>query len=163
LAQGVTGGADFVRTFGARAFRRPLTDEEVSRYSAMGDPTVVVQAMLSSPNFLYRAEVGVARPDGTYALTAYELAAALSYFFWGTMPDDALFKAAADGTLGTSQGVEAQARRLLADPRAKEQLKHFSVQWLGVERVLTEDKNPTLFPSFDDTARQALYAQTQEL
>src|SRR5581483_8748966 len=114
-----------------------------------------------SPSFLYRSETGELQGDGTYRLTPYELASALSYFFWGTMPDDALFAAAADGTLSTPQGVEAQARRLAADPRAVDQLKHFSVQWLGVERVLTEDKNPALFPAFDDNRRQALYAQTQ--
>jgi hypothetical protein len=162
LAPSVTAGADFVRTFGRRAFRRPLTDEEVSRYTAMGDTSLIMQSMLSSPNFLYRSEVGEPQSDGTYALTPYELASALSYFFWGSMPDEALLTAAANGTLQTPQGVEAQARRLLADPRAKEQLKHFSVQWLGVERVLTEDKSPTLFASFDADARQALYAQTQE-
>jgi hypothetical protein len=158
----LTAGSDFVRAFGLRAFRRPLTDEELSRYTAMGDPSLIVQSMVSSPNFLYRSEVGEPRGDGTYALTPYELASALSYFFWGSMPDDALLTAAANGTLASAQGVEAQARRLMADARAREQLKHFSVQWLGVERVLTEDKSPTLFPSFDANARQALYAQTQD-
>lgn len=161
--------ANFVRAFGRRAWRRPLTDDEVKRLAAMltgqsgleNGVRAVVRAMLSSPHFLYRSEIGEAQADGSYRLTPYELASALSYTLWGTMPDDALLDAAAKGELATAQGQEAQARRLLAHPRAREALGSFAEQWLGTDVVETVDKNAAMFPEMTPELRAAMREETR--
>jgi len=100
-----TCARSFVETFGLRAFRRPLTSSETERYLKLfasdltGDSfdegmRLSINAMLASPAFLYRSEVGNAQGDGTFKLSGYEVASALSYLFWGSMPDQALFDAA---------------------------------------------------------------------
>lgn len=154
--------AELVRTLGKRVFRRPLADDEVATYAALitSQPdfstgaSVAIQVMLSSPYFLYRSEIGE-------ELTPYEVASALSYLIWGTMPDDGLFAAAESGELSTPDGLEKQARRLLADPRARELIGTFGVQWLGVEPILTTDKSADLYPDFTPAVRQALEDETR--
>lgn len=161
--------AEFARAFGARAFRRPLTDAEASRYAALvtAQPdfatgvSVAVQVMLSSPYFLYRFEIGEPQADGTIRLTPFETAGVLSYMFWGSMPDDALFEAAASGKLGSPEGVEEEARRLLADARARPQIETFAAQWLGIEGITTQAKSDAMFPGFGSDVRNALLAETQ--
>ena len=116
----------FVQSFGQRAFRRPLAADEVTRYLALFAPSVtggsfdkgmelVMRAMLSSPYFLYRSEMGERAPDGSYKLSPYEVATALSFFLWGTTPDDQLLEAARSGALARPDGFEAAARRLIED------------------------------------------------
>ncbi len=159
----------FVRSFGARAFRRPLSDAEVARYTALysgrGDAkkgaAAVVTAMLASPAFLYRAEIGERQADGTYKLGGFEVASALSYFAWGTMPDAALFEAARRGDLGGAAGIERELRRLLADPRARPQVGRFALEWLGAEKVLGAQKNPALYPDFTDGLKASLAEETR--
>ena len=155
----------FVKTFGQRAFRRPLSNAEVARYTKLvaessSGLAAAARAFLSSPKFLYRAE-GSAAEGTAYRLDAYETASALSYLFWGSMPDQALFDAAATGRLVTAAQVEQQARRLLTDPRSREALGRFASQWLGAEEVLTVDKQPAMFPNFDVGARAALLQTTR--
>jgi hypothetical protein len=158
----------WVRSFGSRAFRRPLTQTEVDRYVALvlGEASftdgvaLALQVMLSSPHFLYRSEVGVASA-GHFRLDPHETATALSYFLWGTMPDADLFAAADAGELATADQVRAQVRRLLDDPRARLQLGRFAAMWLGVERILTADKSPALFPQDNDALRAAMLEETQ--
>jgi hypothetical protein len=166
--------ASFVEGFGERAFRRPLTPGESDRYQALltgagtfdDGVTLVVEAMLVSPSFLYRSEVGSSKGD-IAVLDAYERASALSYFLWGTTPDATLLTAAAAGELDTVSGIETHARRMLGDARARETAEAFAAQWLGIERVLTADKRTDLFPDWTVTARtsavkasQALYSHT---
>lgn len=159
----------FVREFGERAFRRPLTEAQVTRYAEhiTSQPdfeaglSVAVRVMLSSPYFLYRSELGEDRGDGTYALTPWEMASAMSYLYWGTMPDDALFEAARRGQLSTPEQIEAQAERLLDDPRARPILGDFAEQWLGIEKIATKPKNQTMFPDFDEPLRRAMLDETR--
>ena len=161
--------AQFARAFGRRAFRRPLTDDEVSKYAGLVTAQadfktgvgVALQVMLSSPYFLYRFELGAAQPDGSFKLTPHEVATALSYMFWGTMPDQALFDAADGGALDDAAGVEKQARRLLADPRSRPVVEVFASQWLGVESILVAQKSAALYPGFDDGLRRALAEETR--
>jgi hypothetical protein len=159
-----------VEGLGRRVFRRPLAADEVERFVALGlaplDRTegvaTAVHAMLVSPYFLYRSELG--EPDGDgYRLTGWEIASALSYAIWGTAPDDALLDAAAAGALDTPAGIEAAARRLLADPRARAAVGELVLQWAGGEAVLTADKRADLFPDFDAATRAALARETREL
>jgi hypothetical protein len=157
-----------VTQLGKRAFRRPLTDAEVARHTGVllgaGDfdkgVKAALRAMLTSPSFAYRSEVGERQPDGTYKLTPWETASALSYFFWGTMPDAALFDAAERGDLGTPTGIEREARRLLASPRARATVSTFAEQWLGSESVGQVTKSDALYP-FPSDIRAAMLEETR--
>jgi hypothetical protein len=157
----------FVQKFGLKAFRRPLTQDEVARYEAMFDKELTgnnfdeglklaMTAMLVSPNFLYRSEVGDKQSNNTFTLTPYETASALSYLYWGSMPDQALFDAAEKKQLGTKAELETQARRLLADNKAKDQLAEFSLQWLRSDSLMSAFKDNMIYPMFQDGVRKAM-------
>jgi hypothetical protein len=161
-------GSQMIAEFGGRAFRRPLTDEEIDRYESFFDRMMseisfraamelTVQAILQAPAFLYRIELGV--PEGGEAIVPledYEMASRLSYFLWQTMPDDELLEAAANGELRTSEQVAAQARRMLNDRRATDAIVDFHRQWLELDRVVGENKDPSLYPNWNDTLRDAM-------
>ncbi len=135
----------FVKKFGARALRRPLTSDEVDFYkSAYGSTTKadaaayadLIGVFLTSPEFFYFVEHGATAVSGqsnVYELSAYELASRLSYQLWQTAPDDALLDAAAKGSLLESATYSAQLDRMLADPRARSTLDEFFADWMKVE------------------------------
>lgn len=154
----------FVESFGRRAFRRPLSEPEVDAYSALhasaaelypsggafeNSVHLVVQAMLQSPDFLYRIELAEdTEGHGVAALTDYEIASRLSFSLWNRMPDDALFEAAARGELRTTNEVRAQARRMLEDPRGEAMLARFHGQWLEADRYQGLMRDPSRYPAF---------------
>jgi hypothetical protein len=131
----------FIKTFGARALRRPLTSDEVDFYkSAYGSSTTasaaayadLIGVFLTAPELLYFVEHGgnaVAGQSNVFDASAYELASRLSYQLWQTSPDDALLAAAADGSLLTDAAYRAQIARMLADPRARPALDEFFADW----------------------------------
>ncbi len=161
--------SSFVSGFGRRAFRRPLTDAELNRYrtlalsgaDASAGVELAMRAMLVSPAFLYRSEMGAPRGDGTFALSSYELATALSYQLWGTMPDDALLDAAGRGELVDAASREREARRLLADPRAREQVADFADMWLGIEEVAEKTKSSSVYPTWSTDLGADLREETR--
>ncbi|HEY8570460.1 DUF1592 domain-containing protein, partial [Microbulbifer sp.] len=131
LVSGCSDTNCVVDTLGFRLFRRPLAADEVSRYatlySADDDGRLALQAMLMSPHFMYRSELGeLDNASGLYRLTHYEIATLLSYTFWVTTPDDTLLLAASEASFD----VAAQVDRLLADPRAQRGLRRFIGGWL---------------------------------
>jgi hypothetical protein len=151
----------FVEEIGLRAMRRPLDAEETELYAAAFEGEsfddgmrIALAAMMISPAFLYRWEIGE-RVDGAVQLTGYETASALSYLFWGTMPDQELFDAARAGALATSEQLTVQARRLLADPRARDQVAEFARQWLRTDGI-TANKDTMIYPQFTDEVRAAM-------
>jgi len=160
--QGATCTHELVEALGRRMFRRPLTDDEAAQYGALAttDVATAIQALLVSPHFLYRSELGVANGD-RFRLTGFEVATALSYTFVGTTPGEALLAAAAAGELDRTDGIERWARKLLADPRARDQVGELVLQWAGGQSVLTADKRADLFPGFDDVTRRALANETR--
>ncbi len=129
----------FVRRFGELALRRTLAADDVAFYVGASPPTNVstelvattVTQMLSSPRFLYHVESGTETAGGAdiFALDAWELAARLSYHFWGTMPDAKLREAAKSGALLTAAGYAAEVDRLFADPRTETTFESFFTQW----------------------------------
>lgn len=155
-------GQDLVDRLGARMFRRPLTTAEAGRYRGLAatDLATAIHALLVSPNFLYRSELGVPSGD-RYRLTPNEIATALSYTFLGSTPSDALLAAAARGELDDAAGIERWARALLADPRARTQVGEAVLQWVGGQDVLTVDKRADLFPGFGPETRRALATETR--
>jgi uncharacterized protein DUF1592/uncharacterized protein DUF1588/uncharacterized protein DUF1595/uncharacterized protein DUF1587/uncharacterized protein DUF1585 len=149
----------FVDQFGLRAFRRPLTTDEHARYAALfgaaltgGDfktgVGLVIKSMLVSPYFLFRSELGTDMGDGTFKLTPFETATALSYTYWGTMPDQTLLAAAQGGALASKAQIETQARRLLADPRGRTRVASFFYEWMDSPRAYDTTKDMGTYPNF---------------
>jgi hypothetical protein len=154
----------FIEHFGERAYRRPLTPAEVSTYLALfakGKDVVdgpddfakgvrlTLQAFLQSPHFVYRVEASSAvDDDGLIPLSGHEIATKLSYMLWNTMPDDALFAAAASGALDTPEGIAAQAKRMLEDDRARAMVAWFHHQLFQYDHYDDLNKDPTKFPTF---------------
>jgi hypothetical protein len=161
-----------IQTFGARAWRRPLTDAEIASLTKVGADAIalgedgpgavkqVVKTMLVSPQFLYRVETDPV-PDtlSAHPLDAYQLAARLSYLFWSTMPDDPLFALAASGQLLDSDSLARQVDRMLADPRAANFVSSFAGQWLGLRDLASHQVEPTAFPAWSEPLRQSMIAE----
>ncbi len=140
-----TDGAGFIAAVGRRFFRRPLTTGETASYQKLFDggasytgsqsafakgAGVVLEAMLQSPNFLYRTELGAAGA----ALSGYELAAKVSLWLRNSGPDEALLDAAGSGALDTADGLAATAQKLLEDPAAKAVMRKFHSEFLHFDR-----------------------------
>jgi hypothetical protein len=150
----------FLESFGRRAWRRPLDETQVTSLLGtweaaraeggfQGGVEAVITRMLQSPRFLYRVELeGSAVGPAAVRLDGWEMASRLSYFLWQTMPDDALFEAAANDELAKAEQVRAQAERMLADERARSVLEQFHDQWLRLGDIDTVVKSSTLFPDF---------------
>ena len=161
---------EFVRGFGRKAFRRPLTDQEIVRYSGLfhaeagrtknfySGASMVVEAMLQSPHFLFRIE----RADVELG-TQYAIASRLAYFLWDTMPDDDLLHSADRGELATAEQVEAAARRMLNDPRARGALEEFLAQWMRFDRVLEATRDRRRFREFNADVAAAMVEETRRL
>ena len=159
--------ADFIDDFGGRAFRRPLTEPERSRYLGLYSEVAeedgfaegirwTTAALLQAPGFLYRTELGQATGDGNYALTPHELASELSYLILGAAPDAPLRALADDGSISDPEVLEAEAERLLADPRAEANVLRFADEWLGLDRLDLVTRDPMLYPELDDSIRAAM-------
>lgn len=144
-----------VNTLGPRIFRRPLTTDEQTAYLAVANGTtggravadgmqVALTAMLSSPQFLYRSEVGTLSSGGIYKLDGYEMATYMAYTFTGTTPSAALMTAAANGTLNTAEGIRTQASSLLASANTKLLLTDLVNRWLLTEKIETLTKPSSL-------------------
>jgi hypothetical protein len=164
----------FIKNRVARAFGRPVTDEEtqglmaVYRTAAEDGPAtgvrLIIEAVLQSASFLYRTELGprqLGGPTAKTALTPHELASALSFATIDSAPDDELWNAATSGSLATSAGLAAQVDRLLALPAAQLHLSRLAGYWLGVEKLQVSQKDSTLFPEFTETLRNDLYESAQ--
>ncbi len=167
---------DSVIRFGRRAFRRPMTEEEVARFDAIvaqgpditetGDPLdiaeVLLETFLVSPSFLQRAEVSQENEtDARFRLSAYEIAARLSYLYWGSTPDAELDRAADAGRLLTMAEIHPQAARLLADQRARGVVAAFHHSYLAFGDPssswgVTVEKDPDRFPDFDTHVSSAI-------
>jgi hypothetical protein len=168
--------ASFIASFGERAFRRPLGTEEQTRFAALfalgptlvasGDAfrdgvKLVVEAMLQSPQFLYRSELSDdAGSDGLIALDDWEIASRLSYLAWDSMPDSALFDAARAGMLNTPDQVSAAAARVLADPRALAKAVSFHEQLWHFDRYSRITPDTTEFPSAPDNLVDLVHPAT---
>jgi hypothetical protein len=165
----------FIEGFGLRAYRRPLLADEIERHLKLyrdgrgsvqldfkGGIRLLIEAMLQSPNFVYRWELGAGtgqREGALIRLGPYEMASRLSYAIWGSMPDQALFDAAASGKLGTVAEVEAQTRRLLNDERARDTMIAFFDEWFGFEDLAERPKDPKVYPEWKDDLKQAMAAE----
>jgi len=161
-------------TFARRAFRRPISDRDLEAPLAFyraaretGDFDTAIRdgltAILASPKFLFRAErlpENVA-PGAIYRITDFDLASRLAFFLTGRIPDDALLDVAEKGRLSDTAVLEAQVRRLLADPRSRSLVTNFAFQWLRVRGIDNIDPDAVIFPNFDDGLRTAFRRETE--
>jgi hypothetical protein len=166
----------FITQFGRRAFRRPLAADEVTRlmalYTLQRGPTIgssfseairtVVMAMIQSPNFLYRWELGPDTPaiveGGLVRFNSQEMASRLSYAFWATMPDDRLFQLADANQLQTAAQIQQEVRRLMIDPKAKDAYADFATQWLSLTQLPFALKDASL--DFTPDVAQSMLNET---
>jgi hypothetical protein len=152
--------ADFL----PRAFRRPVTAEEVGRYVqlfkarlAEGDMFEVAlrmayQAALCAPDFLFLKEK-------SGELDQWALASRLSYFLWNSMPDDELFALAEKGKLHDRAVLRAQVERMLRDPRAERFIVDFTDQWLDLKDIDETTPDKRLYPEFRSILRDSMLAE----
>jgi hypothetical protein len=162
---------DILRGFADRAFRRPATHDELTRLLTIvlsaekdgEDPEAAIRlalrAVLASPQFLFRLEQ--VRDPGLPPSGDFELASRLSYFLWSSLPDDEMLQLAARGMLRRRDVLRAQARRLLADRRARAFLADFAEQWLQTRRLGELAPDPKRFPDFDEALRSAMIEETR--
>lgn len=169
----------FVKRFGRLAWRRPLADDEVTRYVAIAKAATqafkdddsgyeyVIGAILQSPSFLYLVELGELDPGGKpdakvpeRRLTAYETAARLSFFLNDTTPDGALLDAAGAGKLATSEGVRVAAKALLEKPAARAALGTFYSEVLKLRDLAEINKDKTTFPDYSRALGAAMQQET---
>lgn len=161
-SEGRSAAEKIVRRVAGRAFRRPVSDAEADRYLSMydraagrGEPfeaalRLALKGVLLSPHFLFLVEPEPPE-GGIYRLGPDALAQRVSYFLWSSLPDDELRKAAADGSLLEPEGLRAQVRRMLRDPRSKGLGESFACQWLELEPLgKTIRPDAKRFPEFDD-------------
>lgn len=173
----------FIDEFGPRIFRRPLTEEEKTEYFKFFRALVPANeadgylnhsqhakdaigaglpALLMSPHFLYRTELGEQEGDN-YRLTDHEMASLISYTFIGSTPDDALMAAANAGELRTKAQYKAHAERLLATARGQDQMAHFAVEWWDSGLELIGSKNPDFYATYDANVIQSMVGEMQAL
>ena len=149
----------FLDGFAARVYRRPLTDAERAHYHDLvagseggtdAFRTMLFTALMS-PQFLYHVEVEGEGDDVQYDVGPYELAARLSFHFWQTMPDDELLAAAADGSILTDEGYQAQLDRVFDDPRTQLTVDRFYDEWLQLGWLTVWPQDPAFTTLAADT------------
>lgn len=161
-----------LRAFLRRAFRRPVSDAEVERYSQIADSALAagdsfeaairkaMKPVLVSPHFLLRVESGPSEPGKVRRVSDHELAVRLSYFVWGSMPDDALLEIADRGELSQPEVIEKQVRRLLAHDKANALTSQFMTHWLQLPHLRKALPTQNQFPTFTRSLRDAMERET---
>ena len=164
---------EILATLARRAYRRPVTDADVALLLGfyregreVGDfdagIEMALRRLLVSPEFLFRVERDPEDDSrGPYDISDLALASRLSFFLWASIPDDELLDVAANGTLRDPGVLEAQVRRMLADPRADTLVTNFAAQWLYLRNLPAVSPNFITFPDFDDTLRRAMRQETE--
>ncbi|MEL6545023.1 MAG: DUF1592 domain-containing protein, partial [Myxococcota bacterium] len=157
----------FISEQGERVFRRPVTAEEQDRLFEVFETgkefgfnagiEFVLNTMLQSPSFLYRSEA--LNDDGRFE--PYSMASRLSFFLWGSTPDDELLAAARSGALNDDEEVTRQAERMMEDNKARRGFNSFARQWLELDSMEFLSKNPQLYPEFDNRFRELWSEQLQ--
>ena len=171
--------AEIVSRLARRAYRRPVTAADVDTLLGFFDSgrdsgggfdagsfdagiQLALERMLVDPDFLLRMErdPAGAAPGAPYRLSDVEIASRLSFFLWGSIPDDALLDAAEAGRLSEPAALDAQVRRMLADPRARSLVDDFAMQWLHLRNLEDVKGDPVPFPDFDDNLVEAFRHET---
>jgi hypothetical protein len=166
--------AEILSTLARRAFRRPVTDDDLtslmSFYSSGRTEggfergiQRALRAILVDPEFLFRIEgtPSDVAPSTAYQISDVELASRLSFFLWSSIPDDQLIDLAEQGTLSDPLVLRNQVARMLADPRSSALIENFTGQWLYLRNLPGLTPDPDAFPEFDDNLREAFRRETE--
>ncbi len=162
-----------IGAFARRAYRRPVTEGEVDRLLQLyararedGDSFEAgvkwaLTAVLVSPHFLFRGELQPEpdNPQAVHPVNEFALASRLSYFLWSTMPDEELFRLAAEGRL--RKELKAQVRRMLRDPKARALVDNFAAQWLQFRNLEIAAPDPATYPAFTPELRAAMRREAE--
>jgi hypothetical protein len=160
----------FISTFGKRAFRAPVSADRLAAYKKLfaaeasfsAGAQAVIAAMLQSPYFLYKTELGTAS-GGAFPLTPYEVATSLSYLLTGSMPDATLIAAADNwSTPPTQAQVDVQLNRLIGGNGVQTALMNFMTGWLGLDRLYSNAKDNTVY-MLTDGQRSDMIGETTNL
>ena len=154
----------FIESFGAKAFRRPLTSEEsaglleayhvgADGYTYAEGIDLALRAMLQAPAFLYVTEIGAVGAGAAFVMTSDEIAMSLSYLLTAEPPDAALQAIAASGSLTTPEARESEAKRLLATPAGGERFVRVIREWLGIDDVARREKSQNVYPEFANVSQ----------
>ncbi|MDI1450086.1 DUF1592 domain-containing protein [Polyangium sp. 6x1] len=165
---------DFIASFTTRAWRRPASEEEVASLQVLSADVATdlvdaaqglkfaLAAVLLSPHFLFRVEVGEPA-DAGYRYTSWEMASRLSFLLLDAPPDETLREAARRGELATAEGVRAQASRLLDDPRARVTLTRFFRDFMNIGKLDALDKQPEKFPQLSATLGPSMRVEMERM
>ncbi len=158
-----------------KSYRRPPTQPELQSLMRLAERSMrngesfegmiqtVLQSVLVSPQFLFRIERSPEQGSDQPAreLNDFELASRLSYFLWSSMPDDALFEAAAGGSLRSAEALRREARRMLANPRSSALVENFAGQWLQLRNLMQAQPDAERFPTFDEELRESMLRESE--
>ena len=163
-------------TIARRAYRQPVDDVDLRRIMPFYEEgrkggsfdmgiELALQRILAAPKFVFRVERDPAQvaPGTPYRIGDVELASRLSFFLWSSVPDDELLKVAEQGRLKDPAVLDAQVRRMMADPKSQAIVSNFAGQWLHLRNVRNILPNSDLFPDFDDNLRQSMKRETELL
>lgn len=159
---------------GLQAYRRPMAKNDISGLMTFFDEgrkeggfelgvRMALEAMLSSPHFIFRVEElpGGAKPGQRVSVNATDLASRLSFFVWGTPPDETLIELGRTGKLSDPAVLTAQTRRLLADPRSEALATRFAAQWLRLQDIEKVHPDALQFPNFHEQLSDAMRRETE--
>ena len=164
-----------VSRLGTHAYRRPLTAENLDALMSLYDEAAAkdgfeegirtsLEGILASPHFVFRFEAspkGVTGTADAYRISDFDLASRLSFFLWGTGPDDVLLARARNGVLSEASNLEAEARRMLADARSDALATRFAAQWLRLPDLDKMHPNVRGYPDFHDQLKASMRRETE--
>src|SRR5690606_5499430 len=157
-----------------RAYRRPVTAQDLEplmRFYEQGAQEggfeigirTALEAMLASPHFILRFEEvpDDAKPGQSYRISDLDLASRLSFFLWGTPPDEELLELARRGRLSDTKVLEAQTRRMLEDPRSEALATRFAAQWLRLPDLALVHPDALMYPNFHGQLANSMQRETE--
>lgn len=166
--------SEVLRPLASKAYRRLATPEEIKRLAGLVESVVEsgdsyeaglqasLQAILCSPNFLFKVEEPETKTEASPypLLSEFELATRMSYFLWSSMPDKELLVSAQKKQLREPEVLKAQIRRMLDHPRSKAIVENFAGQWLTLRKLDQFSPNPNVFPAWNDEIRDLARRET---
>jgi len=158
----------YLQKLGLRAWRRPLTTAELdtlvglaaSASTTLGSPVEGARwatvALFEAPSFLYRPELGPTTGTGARRFTGYEMTGRLSFLIWNSLPDPMLMDQAQGGMLDTTDGIRTAVNRMLDLPAGRESVGNFAEEYLRLDRIATQAKDPALYPDYNASLQSAM-------
>jgi hypothetical protein len=164
----------YIQKLGQRAWRRPLTSAELDGFGSLaasasttlGSATEGARwatvELFESPNFIYRPELGAPASNGALRFSGYETAGRLSFLIWNSLPDQMLLDQAASGVLATADGIRTAATRMLDASAGRESVGNFAEEYMRLDRIATQAKDPSLFPAYGTNLQTAMVRDMRE-